>query len=393
VSFGILSVIVLAGLVGPVFSASERVLVPVVVGELVAGLVVGKSGFGWVDPGDPTTAFMASIGFAMLMFAAGMNIPVRQPALVRQLGRGAAAAAIATVGAVAGGFAATRVAGVPHAGIYAVVLASGSAAVLVPSLDEAGLLALPAGLTVAAQVAIADVAAIVAVPLALEPDRAGRAVLGAVAVTASALALLGVAKAIGGAAWVRRLRRLSKQRAWALDLRIALLVLFALCWLATWIGTSILIAGFAVGLIVAVTGGPKRLSRQVTGVAQGFFVPLFFVVLGARIDIRALGTHGVLVELAVLLIAFDVASHLAAAYLTQQPAASGLAASVQLGVPAAVVALGLTLHLISPGAGAAVMVAALISIGISGAGVSLLSRFAAGASPPPAPAPAQSTPG
>src|SRR5690348_1503120 len=65
VSFGILTVIVLAGLVGPLFSSSERVLIPVVVGELVAGLVVGKSGFGWVDPGDATTAFMASIGFAM----------------------------------------------------------------------------------------------------------------------------------------------------------------------------------------------------------------------------------------------------------------------------------------------------------------------------------------
>ncbi len=392
-TFGILTVIVLAGLVGPLFSSSERVLVPVVVGELVAGLVVGKSGFGWVDPGDATTAFMASIGFAMLMFAAGMHVPIRQPELARQLGRGTVAAGIAAVGAVAGGFAATRAAGVPHAGIYAVVLASGSAAVLVPSLDEAGLLVLPVGLTVAAQVAIADVAAIVAVPLALQPHHAVRAVLGAVAVSACALAVLGAVRALRGPAWVGRVRRLSKKRGWALDLRIALLVLFALCWLATRIGTSILLAGFAVGLVVAATGGPKRLSRQVTGVAQGFFVPLFFVVLGARIDIRALGTHGVLVELAVLLIAFDVSSHLVAAFLTKQPTASGLAATVQLGVPAAVVALGLTLNVVSPGAGAAIMVAALISIGISGAGVSLLSRYAVAASPPREPAPGRSSPG
>ena len=392
-SFGILTVIVLAGLVGPLCSSSERVLVPVMVGELVAGLVVGTSGFGWVDPSDTTTAFMASIGFAMLMFAAGMHVPIRQPALVRQLGRGAVAAAIAAVGAVAGGFAATHLAGVPHPAIYAVALASGSAAVLVPSLDEAGLLALPAGLAVAAQVAIADVASIVAVPLALQPHRAVRAVLGAVAVSACALAVLGAARALRGTEWIVRVRRLSKKRAWALDLRIALLVLFALCWLATRIGTSILIAGFAVGLVVAATGGPKRLSRQVTGVAQGFFVPLFFVVLGARINVRALGTHGVLIELAVLLIVFDVASHLVAAFLTRQPAASGLAATVQLGVPAAVVALGLTLNVVSPGAGAAVMIAAVISIGISGAGVSLLSRSAAEVSPPPVPAPVRSTPG
>ena len=42
-SFGILSVIVLAGLAGPLLSASDRVLVPVIVGELLAGLVVGSS--------------------------------------------------------------------------------------------------------------------------------------------------------------------------------------------------------------------------------------------------------------------------------------------------------------------------------------------------------------
>src|SRR5262249_42067947 len=139
-TFGILSVIVLAGLGGPLLSASGRVLVPVIVGELLGGLIVGDSGFRWVDPTDPTTAFLAAIGFAMLMFAAGMKVPVRQPALVSQLGRGAVAAGIAGMLAVVGGIVIAHLAGVSHAGIYIVVLASGSAAVLVPSLEEAGLL-------------------------------------------------------------------------------------------------------------------------------------------------------------------------------------------------------------------------------------------------------------
>jgi Kef-type K+ transport system membrane component KefB len=180
---------------------------------------------------------------------------------------------------------------------------------------------------------------------------------------------------------LHRLRHLSKEREWALDLRGALLVLFGLSWLATRIGTSILIAGFAVGLVVAATGGPRRLSRQVTGVAAGFFVPLFFVVLGARIDVRALSTSGALIGLALLLIAFDVAIRLVAAIATRQPVAAGLAATVTLGVPAAAVALGLQEGVVSPGAGAAIMVAALASIAVSGLGVSLLHRRLAGAAP------------
>jgi Kef-type K+ transport system membrane component KefB len=379
VSFGVLSVIVLAGLAGPLLSASERVLVPVIVGELLAGLVVGRSGFGWVHPADPTTAFLAAIGFAMLMFVAGMHVPVRQPALVRQLGRGMAAACIAGALSALGGWVTARAIGVSHAGIYAVILASASAAVLVPSLDEAGILDRSEGLVVAAQVAVADVAAIVLVPIVLQPSRTTHALVGAVAVSACAVVLYFVARGLGGREWVRRVRRLSKKREWALDLRLALLVLFGLAWLATRIGTSILIAGFAVGLVVAATGGPKRLSRQVTGVAAGFFVPLFFVVLGARIDVRALSTSGTLIGLAGLLVAFDVVNGLAAAFLTRQSAAAGLASTVTLGVPAAVVALGLQQGVISPGAGAAILVAALVSIGVSGVGVSMLHRQLTGA--------------
>jgi Kef-type K+ transport system membrane component KefB len=380
-TFGILSLIVLAGLAGPLLSASDRVLVPVIVGELLAGLVVGRSGFGWVHPADPTTAFLAAIGFAMLMFSAGMHVPVRQPALARQLGRGAAAACLTGGLAVAAGWVTARAVDVPHAAIYIVILASASAAVIVPSLDEAGLLDRSEGLVVAAQVAVADVVAIVLVPIVLEPSRTTRAVLGAVAVAACAVALYFVVRGLRGAEWVRRVRRMSKEREWALDLRAALLVLFGLAWLATRVGTSILIAGFAVGLVVAATGGPKRLSRQVTGVAAGFFVPLFFVVLGARIDIRALSTSGTLIGLAVLLILFDVLNGLAAAFLTRQPLAAGLASTVTLGVPAAMVALGLQQGVISPGAGAAIMVAALASIATSGLGVSLLHRRLARSTP------------
>ena len=87
VTFGVLTVIVIAGLGGPLLSASERVLVPVVVGELLAGLVIGRTGFHLIHPADPTLAFMAAIGFAMLMFGAGMKVPLRTPHLGTRLVR------------------------------------------------------------------------------------------------------------------------------------------------------------------------------------------------------------------------------------------------------------------------------------------------------------------
>ena len=373
-SFGVLAMIVLAGLAGPLLSSGRRALVPVVVGELAAGVVIGNSGFGWLNPEEPTTAFLAEVGFAMLMFVAGMHVPLRQPGLLSGVRRAGLAAVIAGLLAPVGGVAVARASGTHHASIYALLLASGSAAILLPALQEQGLLEDPRALTVMAQVALADITAIVLLPLVLEPSRAARAALGGLLVALCVVALYAVVRLVRHQPLVRQVRRRSKSRGWALDLRLSLLILFGLAWVAQSSGTGVLVAGFGVGLMVAAIGGPKRLSRQVTGVAQGLMVPLFFVVLGARLNLRALGQERSLIALAAELVLLNLIVHAIAALLTRQPFASGLAATAQLGVPAAVVTLGLQRHVLTSGEGAAIVTAALGSLALTAAGVTLLSR-------------------
>ena len=375
-TFGVLALIVLAGLAGPLLAFGRRSLVPVVVGEIFAGVVIGKSGFRWLDPAQPTTEFLAEVGFAMLMFAAGLSVPLRQPGLLSGLRRGALAAFVAALLAVPFGFLASFATSTHHAAIYALLLASGSAAVLLPAVQEHGLMDDRRALTVMAQVTIADIAAIVSVPLVLRPGHAARAALGGLAVAACVVLLYGVTRLLSGRPWIGQVRRWSKKRAWALDLRLSLLVLFGLAWVAESVGTSVLIAGFGVGLMVAAIGGPKRLSRQVTGVANGFMIPIFFVVLGASIDLRSLVTQPILIALAALLAACNAAVHLGAAMLTRQSLGAGLAATAQLGVPAAVVAVGFHEHVITSGQGSAIVAAALVSLPMTAAGVTLLGRRA-----------------
>jgi Kef-type K+ transport system membrane component KefB len=379
VSFGILALIVLAGLAGPLLAAGRSAFVPVVVGELAAGVVIGRSGFGWIHPQEPTTAFLAEIGFAMLMFAAGMSVPLRQPGLTTGIRRGGLAAAIAALLAVPFGIVAAHATGVHHPAVYALLLASGSAAILLPALAERGMLDDPRALTVMAQVTIADIAAIVALPLVLQPGHALRAALGGLLVTGCILLLYLVTRLLHGRPLIGRVRSWSRKRGWALDLRVSLLVLFGLVWVAERSGTSALIAGFGVGLLVAAAGGPKRLSRQVAGVAQGFMVPLFFVVLGARLDLRALWHQPSLLVLAALLAALNAALHLLAALFTRQQLGAGLAATAQLGVPAAVVTLGLEQHVLTNGEGSAIVAAALVSLALTAAGVTMLARRQAAA--------------
>jgi Kef-type K+ transport system membrane component KefB len=382
VSFGTLVVIVLAGLGGPLLSLSGRWFVPVVIGEIIAGVVVGRTALDLVDPANATISVLGEVGFAMLMLTVGMHLPLRDRRLAASLRRGAVLAAIVGVLAVPAGLAAAALAGTSHAAIYAVVLASGSAAVLLPALEEADV-AGPDVLAVMAQVTIADVVTILSVPIVLQPGRTAHAVLGGALVAITVLLLLGSARILAGRAWVHTIRSLSKQRHWALDLRLSLLVLFLLAWIAQKSGTSVLIAGFGAGLMVALIGGPKRLSTQMRGIADGFFIPLYFVILGAQLDLHGLIEHPTMLALAVALAALNVVIHIVAVVVARRPLKAGLAACAQLGVPAAVASLGLSEGVLSSTVATAIVAASLVSLGVCTVGVELLVARAGAQSPAP----------
>lgn len=391
-SFPTLLVIVLAGLGGPLLGLRSKRFVPVVVGELAAGVLVGRTGLGVVHARQPGLAFLGEVGFAMLMLTVGMHLPLRDPRLRSALSGGALLATLTTALAIPAALLAALISGQGDVAVYAVLLASGSAAVLLPAAEEAGLSGSDA-LAVIAQVSIADVITIVSVPIVVAPSRAGNAALGAVLVAGAVVALLIAAHALARRPFVHRVRRLSKQRSWALDLRVSLLVLFLLASLATQSGTSVLVAGFGAGVTVALLGGPKRLSNQVRGIADGFFVPLYFVVLGARLDLRGLIAQPTLIALAAALAALNLAIHLAAASLARRPPSAALAASAQLGVPAAIASLGLADGTISGALATAILAAALVSLPICSAGVQrLLAREHASRRGPPSADPRATAP-
>jgi Kef-type K+ transport system membrane component KefB len=371
VSFGILLAIVLAGLGGPLLGLSERRFVPVVIGEIAAGVLVGKTGLEIVDPGEPTIAFLGEVGFAMLMLTVGMHLPLRDPRLAASLRGGAVLAALVGLLAVPAGFAAAAIAGTSHAAVYAVVLASGSAAVLLPALQETKAEG-PDVMAVMAQVTIADVVTILSVPIVLQPQRTLHVLIGSVLVAVAVAALYGAGRLLADHRWVDRVRRMSKQRHWALDLRLSLLVLFLLAWIAQKSGTSVLIAGFGAGVTVALIGGPKRLSTQMRGVADGFFIPLYFVVLGATLDLSGLVSDPSMLALTGALATLNVAIHVLAVAVVRRPLSAGLTATAQLGVPAAVASLGLSEGVLSGTVATAIVAAAAVSLGVCTVGVERL---------------------
>src|SRR5450759_4562957 len=278
-----LAVIGLAGLVGPLLAYPRGWQVPVVVGELLVGFLLGSTGRGYLNAADPTFSFLAEVGFGLVMFVAGTHVPVRDHSLQRSLGRGTARAVLVGAGSAVLGVLLATAFGTGHAALYAVLMASSSAALILPIIDSLELHGEQV-LQMLPQVAIADAACIVALPLAIDPGPVGRAGLGALTIILGGAALFGILRFLERKGYRHRLHHVSEERHFALELRISLVILFSLSAIAGRSHVSVMLAGFVFGLAVAAIGEPRRLARQLFAVTEGFFAPLFFVWLGASLD-------------------------------------------------------------------------------------------------------------
>ncbi|OMC09394.1 MULTISPECIES: cation:proton antiporter [unclassified Mycobacterium] len=358
--FATLALLTAVGFAGPLLASLSHLRIPVVIGELIAGLVLGKTGFGVLNAANPTFQLFANIGFALVMFVVGTHVPIRDPDMRPAVPRALARAALVGAVAAALGVGIAAVFGTGHAALYAVLMASSSAALALPVIDSLRLRG-PHVLSVTVQIAIADAACIVLLPLVIDVRRAPTAALGGLAIAGCAVLLFVLLRAVDRRGWRTRMHDYSEKSRFALELRTNLILLFALAALAAGTHVSIMLAGFALGLVIASVGEPHRLARQLFGITEGFFSPLFFVWLGASLQVRELGAHPKLILLGVGLGLGAVIAH-CAGRLLGQPVTLAVMSAAQLGVPVAAATIGTEEHLLVAGEASALMFGALLTI-------------------------------
>jgi Kef-type K+ transport system membrane component KefB len=372
VSFLDLAVVCTVALAGPLLATPRRWHLPVVLGELVAGMLLGGGGLGVLDAGDPTFAFLGECGFVLVMFVAGSHVPLRDPRLRTAMRTGVVRTLVVVVAAGALGFVVAALVGISHAPLYGVLMASSSAALVLPAVDSLHLVG-PDVVELLPQVAVADTLCIVLLPLVIEPDHLVRVAIGAAAVLVAGGALFVVLRAIERSGVRHRVHEVSEERGFAVELRVSLAAMFAMAALAVAVHVSLMLAGFVCGLAVAAVGEPRRVARQLFAVTEGFFGPLFFVWLGAGLGLGDLVRHPSMTALGLCLGAGAVLAHLAATTL-RQPAPYALLASAQLGVPVAAATVGHQLGVLEPGEGAAFVLGALVVLVATVVGGSLAAR-------------------
>jgi Kef-type K+ transport system membrane component KefB len=285
----LLVVLAVAALAPLLADLPTRVRVPVVVTEILAGIVVGPQVLDLAQP-DPLLDALSDIGLAFLFFMAGMEI---DPANVR--GRPAALAARGWAVSLALGVAvglllwASGAIGAPV--LVGLALTTTALGALVPILKDAGLTEHRVGRLVLAGGAAGEFGPIVALSIVLavasgEPWRTVLLVVfAAVAIGAGVLAT----RARPGR--VVRLVEATMHSSGQLALRLSLLLLGGLVVLAGSLGLDVVLGAFSAGFIVGLVARGEEAQAfhvKLDGVGYGFLIPIFFISTGLGFDLDAL---------------------------------------------------------------------------------------------------------
>ena len=275
----------LAGLL--VLLAAPKLTIPVVVVELILGILVGPQ-VADIAKVDPTTDFLGNLGLGMLFFFAGYEIDFERikGRPLRLAGIGWALSLVLAYG-IGGALAA--------AGVVVSYLYTGSAmattaiGTLIPILSDAGEMRTRFGRYLLGAGAAGEFGPILLVTLILSTTNPLHEALILVLFVALAVftGVLAVRSAWRGWPLIERTFETSSQ----LAVRLAVVLVFGLVALAAELGLDLLLGGFVAGMITRVALRGREVSvfdSKLTAVGYGLLIPFFFVTSGMKFDLDAL---------------------------------------------------------------------------------------------------------
>jgi Kef-type K+ transport system membrane component KefB len=275
----------LAGLL--VMVLSPRLTIPVVVVELVLGIVVGPQ-VADIAQVDPTTDFLGNLGLGMLFFFAGYEIDFERirgrPMTLAAIGWGLSLVLAYSIGG------ALAAAGVIVSYLYTgSAMATTAIGTLIPILSDAGEMRTRFGTYLLGAGAAGEFGPILLVTLILSTTNPLHEALILVlfVVLAVLIGILSVRSAWRGWPLVERTFETSSQ----LAVRLAVLLVFGLVALAAELGLDLLLGGFVAGMITRVALRGREVvvfDSKLTAVGYGLLIPFFFVTSGMDFDLDAL---------------------------------------------------------------------------------------------------------
>jgi Kef-type K+ transport system membrane component KefB len=371
--------------------------VPPVVVEIIYGLIVGPSVLGLVAVDAASEGFifvLAEVGLLLLMFLAGFEIDFVR---LEREGRGPIIVGLLYFVAVSAaawiGFGFVGLESVEQQLFMTLLVAAASLGIIIPALRSAGTLATRQGQVTLVVGAIAEFAAAIGLVLLgvwVQYGYGIRLLAAPVFVAAVTLALFAMRRV----AWwypEQAERLFDSEDPDEMGIRASLALLFVLVGLSLALGIEPILGAFFAGTAFAfVFRNTGSLETRLSGIAFGFFVPVFFISVGIRFPLDALGDPAVLATAAAVIGVAIVAKLLPSPLLMarrlsmREALGSGVLLSGQLSVTIALAEFGVQLGILDEGLEAG----AILLVGVTAVGVPLVYRVFTPRSTEPAKPPA-----
>ena len=263
----------------------ERLKQPAVVGEILAGVIVGPSVLGWVAPSEMIT-ILAEIGVIFLLFTVGLET---KPQAIFQVGKRAVIVAVLGVVLpfVAGYFIAMAWDGsFPEAMFIGAAMVATSVGITARVLGSMGLLDTETSRIILGAAVIDDILGLIILSLVSAVSQgslsyAGLAKTAVAAVLFTAFVALVGSKIMTGLAPAIERLRLSKP-----FFNLGLILCLGLSVASIYVGVAAIIGAFLAGMALAeATEGNHKMHKLTSGITE-FLVPFFLVNIGMQLDLE-----------------------------------------------------------------------------------------------------------
>jgi Kef-type K+ transport system membrane component KefB len=293
----------------------HKVKLPIVLGELLAGIIVGPFALGSLPliNGEPlvvldeTVRNLGEIAAVVILFIAGLEITPKE-----FLRGGAAAFTVGSLGVIVPffvGYYAFAAFGIEalQSILIATALTATSIAISIQVMTELGRMQSKEARLVLGAAIVDDILAIAALSVVVTMVQTGNTEPAILDITLLIMQVLGTFAAILIVSVVVIPRVLHTERLWkskgSLE-GIVTATFFAAAGIAAFLGLSPIVGAFAIGMAVASTRIIKQVHEYVDKL-QIIFAPLFFAIIGAQVDLRGVNLDvlfisGILIAIAVV---------------------------------------------------------------------------------------------
>ncbi|MBT2700137.1 cation:proton antiporter [Bacillus sp. ISL-40] len=270
--------------------------VPVVVAEIIMGLIIGKSGFNLVHE-DAWLEILSTLGFLFLMFLSGLEIDFSTFSIKK--GKKSRVAKVQPNSFLIAGmiFAGIFIASVALSYLFVLagfidnvllmtlIISTISLGVVVPTLKEAHLMKTNIGQIILLTAVIADLVTMIllAVFVSLNSKDSGNVWMILILFVAGVVLYL-VANRFKGRKFVSVLASGTTQ----IGTRAIFTLLIVLVAISEFVGAENILGAFLAGVLVSLLSPNKKMVHKLDSFGYGFFIPIFFVMIGVNLDLWSL---------------------------------------------------------------------------------------------------------